>query len=424
MFLEMIKIAFRSIIAHKLRSFLVAFGVTIGVIAVVGMTALALSLQAEMKKQLSQMGPDSFVVMRVSPLNFLKGRDMKKMRDLWRRPRILLSYHKPLIEQSEFCEKIAPMSSYYGKVSFGKKRFTNASIVATTPEYNGLTTQKVEFGRFLSKHEIEHRKYICVIGPTIAKELFGDADPIGRRIKVRGIPFIVTGITKSLGKSIGQDKDNIIFVPITTALHHWKGRWNIQYLVKAKPGKVKEAQEEVSLILRRLRSLKTYEDNNFDIFTSELLMTILNSILAAVYAVGLFITMISLVVAGIGIMNVMFVSVTERTKEIGIRKATGASPRIILLQFTLEAAFLALIGGLLGLLFLAGVFQVLSAIPKITASVNGADAGSGVLPFKLILHPSIVFLGVLFSTSAGVIFGYFPARKAAKLNPVDALRWE
>ena len=410
MFYEMLKVAFRSIWGQKLRSSLVALGVAIGVIAVAGMTTMALSLQSELKQQLSTMGSETFTVMRISPMNFVGGRNRRKMRELWRRPKLEVSYLPKLRKSCPSCEKIAPFIKYplNNIVSYGKNKLEDVTVLGVEPEYNGITNTTIGFGRFFNDYDIQHRRYVCIIGQTVLKELFHGGNPIGRKLKIRGIPFTVIGVSNPIGKLFGEDNDNFVLTPITTALHHWRGWWGVMYMIKARPGKFQQAIDEVTVALRNLRNLKGSDENNFDIFTADMLLAFLNTILASVYAVGVGIALMSLLVAGIGIMNVMFVSVAERTKEIGIRKACGATPKIILTQFTIEAAILALFGGIIGLIFL---YAVVSLAGKF-------------LPFGVSLKPSVLIFGLLFSASAGIIFGFFPARKASKLSPVESLRWE
>ncbi len=404
----MIKIAFRSIIGQKLRSFLVALGVAIGVIAVAGMTTMALSLQSELKQQLSAMGSETFSVMRISPMNFVRRGDRKHRRELWRRPKLELNYLKPIQEGCPDCEAISPVASYGGKTAtFGKEKYST-NVVGVSSEYNGIVDINLGYGRFINDYDVERRRYICVLGETVVEELFFGANPIGRTIKVDGIPFLVVGVLEEQGEVMGNDKDNVVLVPVTTALHHWRGWWGIQFYIKAKSGKLEEAKEQVTMVLRRLRKLKVSDPNNFDIFTSDLMLAFLTTILASVYAVGVGIALMSLLVAGIGIMNVMFVSVAERTKEIGIRKACGATPKVILTQFTIEAAILALFGGVIGLIILYTLISILGNF----------------IPFNISLKIPVLIFGLLFSALAGILFGFFPARKASKQPPVEALRWE
>lgn len=412
MLYEMIKISLRSIWGQKMRSALVALGVAIGVIAVAGMTTAALSLQAQMQQQLSLMGTNTFTVVRFSPFIFILGGrgNRKKWREIWRRPKMELSYLPSLKEGCSSCEKIAPFIKYpmNATVSKGKSKIEDCTIIGAVPDYNNIVNVTLGFGRFISDYDVQHRRYVCVVGQTIVSDFFKGGNPIGRKIKIRGIPFTIVGVSNPVGKVFGQDNDNFVLVPITTALRHWRGRWGLVYMVKAKPGLLPQAMDEVTVTLRSLRRLKASDDNNFDIITPDMIIRIFNTILGGVYAVGVGIALMSLIVAGIGIMNVMFVTVAERTKEIGIRKACGASPRKIMLQFTIEAALLALIGGTIGL----------AAVYALTVTVGRF------LPFDLSLKIWVLVFGLLFSAGAGIIFGFFPARRAAKLPPVRALRWE
>ena len=412
MFYEMVKIALRSMWGQKMRSILVALGVAIGVIAVGGMTTAALSLQSQLHQQLSLMGNDTFTVMRISPFMFMpgSGRGRKKWREMWRRPKLEINYLPTLKEGCPSCEKIAPFVKYplNNTVSLGKNKLDDTTVLGVVPDYNAITNITLGFGRFFNDYDIQHRRYVCIIGQTVLKELFHGGNPIGRKIKVRGIPFTIIGVSNSIGKLFGQDNDNFILTPITTALHHWRGWWGVMYLVKSKPGIFQQAMDEFTITLRTLRNLKGSDDNNFDILTTDMMMKMFNIILGGVYAVGVGIALMSLIVAGIGIMNVMFVSVSERIKEIGIRKACGATPKTIMLQFTIEAAILAMFGGLLGMGIIYGLILTVGKM----------------IPFEISLNIGVLLFGLAFSAGAGIIFGFFPARKAAKLPPVYALRWE
>ncbi|RKZ24684.1 hypothetical protein DRQ26_07060, partial [bacterium] len=334
----------------------------------------------------------------------------KKWREMWRRPKLEISYLPTLKEGCPSCEKIAPFVKYplNNTVSLGKNKLDDTTILGVVPDYNGITNVTIGFGRFFNDNDIQHRRYVCIIGQTVLNELFKGANPIGRKIKLRGIPFTIVGVANPIGKVFGQDNDNFVLTPITTALHHWRGWWGIMYLVKAKPKMFQQAIDEVTITLRNLRNLKGSDENNFDILTQDMLMKMFNVILGAVFAVGVGIALMSLLVAGIGIMNVMFVSVSERTKEIGIRKACGATPKNIMLQFTIEAAIIALIGGLVGMSIIYGLILLFGRA----------------VPFEISLNITVLLFGLFFSAGAGVIFGFFPARKAAKLPPVYALRWE
>ncbi len=420
MFMEMARTALRAIFAQKMRSFLVVLGVAIGVIAVAGMTTIAVSLNDAIRAQFAIMGSDTFSLMRISPINFVSFGQPKRAsngKSIWQRDRLELSYLVALKQDCTDCEAIAPIATYEGiPIASGKNNITTNKVLGVTREYLGVFESNLAAGRFISELDTERRRYVCVVGESIVRDVFNGANPIGRKLKIRGIPFIVIGIMEPLGNTMGVDTDNYVLVPVTTALHHWSGWWGIQYSIKAKQGKFESAQGQVIETMRRLRHLKANEPDDFDILTSQLMLALLTTILASVYAVAVGIALMSLVVAGIGIMNVMFVSVAERTKEIGIRKACGAAPKTIMTQFTVEAAILSLLGGIVGVAVISlGVFFLNDLLELFTETK---------LPFAISQNPYIILLGLLFSATAGIIFGYFPARGAAKMPPVEALRWE
>jgi putative ABC transport system permease protein len=286
----------------------------------------------------------------------------------------------------------------------------DAFVTGTTDQYNMASGNKEIDGRFFSPEASNGGRPVCVIGATVAETVFPNTDPIGQEIKVGGFPYTILGVYEKQGGMFGQfTTDSRVFIPIHSFQSHFGSRAFVTINVRvADIMKMDDAKIEIEGIMRTLRHLAPGKDNNFAINAQELLTETFGKFTMVVGAIGLFITGLSLFVGGIGIMNIMFVSVTERTKEIGIRKAIGARRRTILLQFLIEAAVLCVIGGLLGLLVAFVIVQVVNAAFDLSAS----------MPL------SIVFVAIMVSLVVGLTSGFMPAYRAAKMDPVEALRYE
>jgi len=408
-----IGIALRGINHNRLRGFLSILGVIIGVVAVIGMGALAASMQQALASQAQQLGANTFTVERMNPIEmatiFASG-NRQSLIELWRRPRLELRFVDEIRENCPSVRSVAAFSK--GSHHFrhrGHRSDQSMSVLGTNEDFLQGGIYELKEGRFLLSNDIKSKRYVCVIGQEIVREFFEGVDPIGKDVNVGPMPCKVIGTLEEVGSTMGENPDQVAIIPVTTAFRHWP--WMIRDLgfnIEAYPDKMNEAQDEVITVLRRLRGLRPWEENNFSITTSQMMAELFGQATAAAAFVVLLIAGVSLIVAGIGIMNVMFVSVRERTREIGIRKACGASSPSIMLQFTLEAVLLSSIGGILGMVIIG---------------ISMAALG-GVVPFDLVFPSTLILIGLAFSIAVGVIFGIIPAYRASKLNVVDALRYE
>jgi len=408
-----IMIAFHGINRHRLRGFLSVLGVIVGVIAVIGMGALAVSMKKAMTMQAGSMGANTFTIERVNEMEagmqWVSG-DREAALSYWKRPRMELEYVDEIRENCPSVKSVAPYANLSQRFRHRRNRSDESmQIIATNQDFLQGGMYKLAEGRFLTESDIRSRRYICVIGKDIVEQFFPNSDPIGEEINVGPLRCKIVGVLEEVGSAMGSNPDQVAIVPVSTAIKYWPWlKWRMGINVEAYPDYNADAQDEVITVLRSLRSLAPYQANNFSIITQEMMKELFDKITGAAAFVVIFIAAISLVVAGIGIMNVMYVTVKERTREIGIRKACGATSNAILLQFSAEAALLSSIGGLLGILTVGLLVITVSKF----------------LPFDLIFPPWLMILGLMFSFTVGVIFGVIPARKASRMKVVESLRYE
>jgi putative ABC transport system permease protein len=386
-----------------MRVFLTSLGVVVGVVSVVGIAAMAYNLQKSLEEQFSKMGNETFYVMRFSYTRFMSGSSNNRsaMKNIFNRKQLEIEYLDDLKEYVSSAENIAPVLNYNFQVkSSNVTKSESSNIMATTDEIvniNGFTT---EYGHFLLPEDSNRRRFVCVLGRNIAQELFLGRSPLGEKVKIGGYPFTVIGVMDSLGATMEGSYDDLVIVPISTAMKLWGRGWWLQFAIKAYPGMMDMAQSEATDVLRRLRGLKFQDENDFDFMTADMLLSSIGKITSVAFIVMIAISAIAMVVAGIGIMNVMYVTVSERTREIGIRKSVGANRNDILWQFSAEAVIISAFGGLLGILFLEAVVYSLRFV-----SIS--------IPIKVVLPLSLSLLGLLFSFVVGVTFGIAPQEKQA-----------
>lgn len=398
-------IALRAIRANKVRAVLTMLGIVIGVTSVVLMSTAIKGIDNSFQKGMSALGSD---VLYIDKWAWFSDVEWWKIRN---RPPIKMEDYEKFKELAKLPAATAPVTVTRQTVKFSDKRIDNVFITGSNADYVKTTNFDFDLGRFYSEIEGNGGRQVAVIGSEVAKNLFENQSPLNKSIKIGGHTFTVIGVLKEQGSFIlgSFNPDNQVYVPIGTIFKHWlSASFNtITINVRAaSPLLIDATKEEAIGIMRKIRGLAYNEEDNFSINQQEALKAQIDSVVGVIQIAGLFITALSLFVGAIGIMNIMFVSVKERTKEIGIRKAIGAKRRTILGQFLLESATICLVGGLIGLLI--AVLLSMAVNQFIPTSVQ-LDA---------------VVLAILISIITGVVAGFAPAYTAAKMDPVDALRYE
>lgn len=412
--LDTLMMSLNSIRANKLRSSLTLVGIVLGVASIIAvMTAISV-VQGTMEREMSVLGAQTFQVQKWPAGGFNSDEERRKA---FRRPPMTLSDAQAIRQNVESVDIVGSEIWDFGfKAEYMREETNpNVSIVGGTPEYPANNTHYVGLGRNISQIDVRTRRKVAVIGYEIADRLYPFVDPIGRDIRVDGRRYEVIGVFDEKKSAFGSQFDNYVLIPVSTFLdiYGFVDRdgfsRSVNITIHAKtPELIYDAIEETRSVLRRHRGVKYNEEDNFEFFSSETLITDFNRMTLGVKIGAFVIGIIALVVAGIGIMNIMLVSVTERTKEIGIRKSLGAKPRYILTQFLLEAVILCNIGGTIGVLVGFGLGNVVTLFSTFDSSVP--------------LEWAVV--GLLFCSAVGIGFGMLPAVKASRLNPIEALRYE
>jgi len=394
--------AMRSLRSNKTRSFLSILGILIGVAAVIAMLALGTGAREDIKKQLASLGSNLLTVRpefhraggialeagTITRLTIEDAEEIKKIPDV---------------------RRVCPGISGRGQVVYGNKNW-NTRIRGVTPEYPFMRASQSEEGRFFNDAEMITRSKVALLGKTVVRELFEDENPIGEYIKINRINFRVIGILPEKGADAWRDRDDEIMVPLNTAMYRLLGKEYVDYIdVEVEDEKeMEKVQEEVKKLIMRRHNIPPAKEDTIEVRNmAEIQEAVSTTVRTFAWLLGS-IAFISLLVGGIGIMNIMLVSVTERTREIGLRKAIGANNQDILSQFIIEAIAICLVGGILGILFGAAISGGLSKFAGWSTKVSVAA----------------VLLAFLFSAGIGLFFGLWPARKASLLNPIDALRYE
>ena len=400
-FVESFRIALTSIFSNKSRSILTALGIIIGVLSVTLMGTLISGLDRGFDKSMAFLGKDIFSISR---WEWFGDADWWEVRN---RPRMRLEYVDVIKEKSSYAEAVAPVMQRGAVLSRGELSTAGTQIFGTNTDYMSTITANIAQGRFFTEGEDRSGSRVTIIGNDIAENLFVNQDPIGEYLKIDGIKFRVIGIMEKQGKFLGLfSVDNQAIIPVGTSVRFFSRRGFIRISVKVPPENIVDAKDELYGIMRQTRGLKPSQKDDFAINQTEAFERQYNQIKFAIGGTGIFITILSLVVGGIGIMNIMFVSVQERTKEIGVRKAIGATKNMILTQFLMEAISICLIGGLIGLLMASGLSFVINKF------------------FPSTMPLWLAFTSILLSVLVGVLSGVVPSYRAARLDPIDALRYE
>ncbi len=400
LFIENFKISLSSVVANKTRSVLTALGIIIGVLSVTIMGTLISGLDKSFESSMSWLGKDILYISRYEWFG-----DMEWW-EVTNRPRMLPDYVEKIRERSKYALAVAPVMQRGASLAYEEKE-TRTDIFGTNEEYMETISTNIAHGRFFTRNEDRSGSRVTVIGDGLKEAFFGEQDPIGKYIKIDNVKFRVIGVLEKQGKFLGLfSVDKQAILPFGAYKRIFSRRGWMRLSVKIPEDKIDESIDEIFSVMRHIRGLKPSEENDFAINQTKIFEKQYSTLKTAIGGTGVFITLLSLVVGGIGIMNIMFVSVKERTREIGVRKAIGATKGMIMGQFLMEAVTICLIAGLIGLFFayISSIF-----INKIFPST---------LPVGLSIS------AVLLSMIVGVVSGMIPSYRAANLDPIDSLRYE
>ena len=405
---ESFRMAMSSLSSHKLRSALTLLGVLVGVFSIIVVMTAMRVMQSDIEKEMSQLGSQTFMI-RKWPAMYMGGPE--GFEKYWRRKDITLAQGLQLENKATLPKSIGLEVTFWGGQieSRYKKTAPNVQLFGETPGSFLARNWILEEGRLLLEMDIDGGRHVCVLGNSLAKTVFPQTSAVGQRLKINGINYDVVGVLEAKGSQVGGDQDNFAIVPITTGLNRF-GRWrSLNILVQApEQATYDDTVEQVRGILRVIRKVPPGQEDDFEIFSNDSLIAQFNSFTLAVRVGVSAISSIALLAAGIGIMNIMLVSVTERTREIGIRRAVGAKKRNIMTQFIIEAVVICEVGGALG----------------VVLGILGGNATAYFMKLSPVIPVDWVFIGLIICSIVGIVFGTYPAYKAANLDPIDSLRYE
>lgn len=404
MYKEGFLMAWASLIANKMRSLLTMLGIIIGVAAVIALVSIGYGVRSQIQDSISSLGSNLLMVYPGAPRTPGVRPTADSQKTIKLEDYTTLSH----LEDIDMASPVSAGSSYI--VIYTNKNWTT-SVTGVNSDFQYINNWTVKSGRFITASQVERRERVAVIGNTVATNLFGSEDPVGKDIRIKNNPYKVIGVLEAKGSgSFGNDQDDVVYIPYTTGMERLQG---VDYLrmiyIKAKDGvDLDRLQSDVENILRVRHNIKNPDLDDFNVRN---MATIMETVEQTTATMTLFlgsVAAISLLVGGIGIMNIMLVSVTERTREIGVRKALGATYRVIVMQFLIEAVVISLVGGAIGIIVGIGSSKLISALTGMNTVIS--------------MGPILLSFG--FSMAIGLVFGLYPARKAAKLNPIDALHYE
>jgi putative ABC transport system permease protein len=415
---ETLRMAGRALVANRMRSMLALLGIVIGVMTIITMVALVNGLQRSVAQSIQSLGNNTIYIRRIRPgVHF--NNDIPD--SLKQRRAFTMEDGRAILAQAPAVKAVSPLKWPWQdmRLEYRNKKTRFVQVYGTNESYVITNGYEVVHGRFFTAEEVERRASLCVIGRETRETLFANSDPLGRTVHLSGVPYTVIGEFGPKGKLFGQNLDELVVVPYTTIDKHfpapndvppWFPKRGELFLdaVPQTPELSAVAQQQIIEVLRVRRHLPSNKGNDFVVMTDDVFVSLFQQLTGGIVLVMMLVSSISLLVGGIGVMNIMLVAVTERTREVGIRKALGAPRRAILTQFLLEAILLTAGGGALGV-FLGWI---------ISQSIKAATR------FPTFVSPWSVVVGVLFSAMVGVFFGLYPAMRASRLDPVDSLRYE
>lgn len=404
-FAEAAKIALASLYAHKLRSFLTLLGIVIAVTTLIAVAAVIEGMNIYISDRVAALGAGVFKLQRFPITTSFE----EWLRVLRRNKRLTMADYQAIRETATLVSAVGASASTSGEVRYRGQSIYDIRIEGITSNFSLFGGPEISVGRAIDEFDVSYNRYVCVLGAGVAEELFSGANPLDKTVRVQGVPFLVVGVAKKLGSVFGHSMDNFVHVPIGTYLKTFGSRHSITIWAKAREEKLlQEAIDEARLIMRARRHLSYKEDDDFGITTSSTINDLWKQLTGAIAFSAIAVTSIFLVVGGIVVMNIMLASVTERTREIGIRKSVGARRRDILLQFLIESTVMAAAGGVLGVLVGSIIVRVVASATPVPAAVT--------------LWSVALAIGV--SSAVGLFFGIYPASRAARLDPIAALRYE
>ena len=404
LFTELIKMAALSLVANKLRTLLTMLGIIIGVAAVLAMVSVGMGVRSNVVSSISRLGSNMLIIMAGSSN---RGGVRGAAGSI-----TTLTYDDAMAIKDKIknIDYVSPTAQGSYQIVYGHENW-NSSVIGVIPEYSAIQSLTMQSGIFFTERDVEVRNRVAVIGPTVATNLFNTVNPVGKKIRVGNAPYTVIGLLASKGQSTGgQDQDDVVLIPLTTAQERLMGITYVRSInvQVSSQYKMDEVQANIEKLLRQRHRIREGNEDDFNVRNMTSLMETMTQTTTMITLLLGSIAGISLVVGGIGIMNIMMVSVTERTREIGIRKAIGATYNSIMLQFLIESTMISILGGIIGIFIGVGAAMSISKFGNFTTVISSAS----------------IIASFGFSLFVGIVFGMLPARKAAKLDPIDALRYE
>jgi putative ABC transport system permease protein len=401
--------AMNALVAHKLRSALTLLGVLVGVFSIILVMTAMRALKSNVDTELTQLGAQTFAIQRWPAIYFGGAQGAQKY---WRRPNITLAQGRLVQQKATLAKSVGLERNFWGGQIETRYHKTPPTVrlLGETPESFPARNWIIAEGRTLTGVDVDNARDVCVLGNALAKTVFPSSSPIGERLKINGVNYTVVGVLAPKGGAVGGEQDNFAVVPITTALNrfgHWS--WSLMILVQARDAaSYEDTVEQVRGVLRVIRKVPPGDEDDFELFSNDSVIAQFNAFTMAIRIGVSVVSSIALIAAGIGIMNIMLVSVTERTREIGVRRAVGAKKRNIMTQFIMEAVVLCEVGGVLG----------------VALGIGGGNIAAHLLKAPPVIPVDWAVLGLVICSVVGIVFGTYPAWKAAHLDPIESLRYE